>query len=739
MNFYLSYFLHGLRKYCGQFPNGNDLPVFLQQLPEVDNSVWENALRLNYGKSIAKVYAVPLCSVFESLRTGKAESLPFAYRPLSISADSIFPKAESGSFQDLVSDFANELKNLKKLQPEDFTDSLVFLSKKYFSNAGFSAELPHISLNEHLKTTAALADCLERSENRKILLAGAGLDNIQGFCYDIVSSKAAKSLKGRSFFLQMLLDTISSEIIGHPQILASKGHIVYSRGGKVFLLLPDSPTVRDALSSIKKELNENIWQRYRSSLFMFLKFESFDEHEIDLSNVWKRLQAKIRADKQQKNIEMLTSDFNKFFDPIAEGFQTGDLVKGSKQFCRVTGELIDGANRKLHDIEADQNEDPIWVLESVKFQSELGEALRETREYIQWQGKAADPIFTGSKSILTVPEEGDWSLRYAQPFEKDFNARFRWKLNETDFLPDSPNGTGYGFAFYGGNEQALHKDGHRIKFFSELAGLENMDDSGEGFTRLGIGRMDVDGLGKMAEKAESSFALNATFSAHLDLFLSGYINTLRASRPEFVDFLNIVFSGGDDMLIVGRWDLTLDFLAQLRKDFSKFQGGNFLTMSAGLVLVTPKFPIAKAVQMAGYAEDRAKDFPGKNALCFMGEVVSWEGEFQFVHYFSEKLREWLTDPNTGISMSLIFKIYRFYEMQRDERPDWRWLSAWFFQQCEKENKKSKAIFYALKIFVISGIWKLDGDLEYRFSANRALMLLSLAGRIADFKNRMEKN
>lgn len=59
--------------------------------------------------------------------------------------------------------------------------------------------------------------------------------------------------------------------------------------------------------------------------------------------------------------------------------------------------------------------------------------------------------------------------------------------------------------------------------------------------------------------------------------------------------------------------------------------------------------------MAGEAEDKAKAFnrpdalkgqkefdqlPEKNAFCLLGEVISWEQEFEFVQYFSEKLTTW---------------------------------------------------------------------------------------------------
>lgn len=760
MNTYINYFIHGLRGYCSGFPLDEDLPSAYQG--QFSAREWNQALRINYGSDNIVPEAVPLRSVFEFLQTGKTTTNPYDFFPLSLDEQHIFPVDVVGTFDFLISGFQEEWLKLRNLNPEAFGDTMLYLAKKYFSNAGFSSQFPHICLYEHLKTTAAIADCLERSSGRKILLLGAGLDDIQGFCYDIVSSKAAKSLKGRSFFLQMLLDTIAKVIISDNTIDATVGHIVYARGGKIFFLLPDRDEIRGRLDDIKKELNTLVWERYRSSLYMFLKYESFDEGVTDLSMVWRRLHTKIRTDKQQKNLSVLKTSYQDFFEPIEEGFRTGNSDTG-KEFCRVTGELIINANNELHNIESDTEKPPIWVQSSVKFQSELGEALRDAKEYIQWRAKATfsikgeTPIFTGSTTWLSVPENGGWSSRLTQPLGSNFDQNFRLKLNDLEFLPESPEKMGYGFVFYGGNEQAKHNENNRVKFFSELAGNDDSEDTESGFVRLGVGRMDVDGMGKMATDTESCFALNASFSSRIDLFLSGYVNSIRANHHEYPDYLNIVFSGGDDLLLIGRWDLTFDFLGTLRKDFRRFQGGDYLTMSAGLVLVTPKFPIAKAVGMAGSAEDEAKSFnlansdtgfqpypnlPAKNAICLIGEIISWENEYDFVVYFSDKLIEWLNDEDTGISMALINKIYRFHEMQQTGRPDWRWLSAWYFQQCEKNKEDSRLIFSCMKYFLVTGEWdiqKLDDQVpKYRFLPNRALLLLSMGAKIAEFKYRGKK-
>jgi len=739
---------------------------------------WEAAVRLNYGEPVGKEQAVPLRSVFQFLKTGETTGgKVFPYAPLSIETKYFFPEnVPSGDFDDLAKGFEGEWKKVSTSSPEAAGETLLFLAKKYLSKIGCSAKMAHISAFEHIKTTAALAQCIERGKG-ELLLVGVGLDNIQGFCYDIVSSKAAKSLKGRSFYLQMLLDTIAQDIIRDPAIDAELGHIVYARGGKMYLLLPGTEEVMDALDGIRSEMIASFWQKFKSSLYCYLQYAPFSANSANLSGAWADLKKNIRHDKNRKYHHLLITSFNQFFEPIPEGFEydhpdnQGKGGIGKKQFCRVTGEVIEAASLERNNIEVNQEEPPIWVTESVKFQSDLGEGLRNANDYLLHgvrQDQVVQPgnfYFTGSPSYLALPKEGKWMRGFQDDIMTDFVALHRRCLNQTDFLTNCPNGISCGFTFYGGNDQPkwtdedlikLNKKGSaRVKDFEDLA---DRAVTGEKFTRLGVARLDLDNLGQMAERVENSFALNATFSAQLDVFLSGYINTLwKDEHKEYKDFLNIVFAGGDDMLLVGRWDLLLDFIGTFQADFYKFLGDrDDLTFSAGMVLVTPKFPIAKAVKMAGEAQGKAKKFnsdncgkaaktapelPEKNAFCLLGEVISWQEEYRFAQYFSKKLEQWSNEENTGVSASLLNRFIQFHQIQKDERPNWRWLSMWYFEQIERDNPKSKAIFYLMKMFLITGVWQAkDGGIIQSFKINpsRTLLLMAMSARLADFRSRSKK-
>ena len=93
-------------------------------------------------------------------------------------------------------------------------------------------DYPDNSLFEHLKTTGAFAHCLAAyrsnhaeafsySGNRlqlgkdhfPVLLFCGDVSGIQSFIYNISNKSAMKSLKGRSFYIQLLAETIANEII----------------------------------------------------------------------------------------------------------------------------------------------------------------------------------------------------------------------------------------------------------------------------------------------------------------------------------------------------------------------------------------------------------------------------------------------------------------------------------------------------------------------------------------------
>jgi len=721
-------FAFGIRKYFRSFSGLEE-----RSSAPFSEAEWRAAAQLNFGKTLSNEAAVPLRSVFQFLKTGSTEGgMVFPYAPLSLDKANFFPlESESGDFATLEAGFTAEWDKVKKSTPEAVGETLLFLAKKYLSKVGCSPEMPHISAFEHIKTTAALAECLERGKNGGILLVTAGLDGIQSFCYDIIRNRAARSMKGRSFFLQMMLDALAHAIVSHSDIKVSSGNIIYARGGKIYLLLPDNDKVKTALTQIKNQARSKLWADDKAGLFLYFESVTFKSGTSDLNQTWNELDGQVRQSKSRKFNSELTPHFDKLFVPQPEGFDAADARNGKKQICSVTGETIQVAgkndwNSMLNDAEVlfSPTVEPIWVKKIVKTQANIASELNDAKRIaIDTSGEKDwfEPIGTTPKvGLLTEGETAP-----ATAFIRCLND----PVNFLEF-------NAHGFSFYGGNEQAKKGDGD-LKEYSELVGIESLEDLHKGFHRLGVARLDLDGLGSIVHNVRQSFAANASLSLQLDIFLSGYVNTIRKKlENDGSQYLNILFSGGDDMLVVGRWNVVLDFIEEIRTDFRHFIGNDdFCTISAGVVLVTPKFPIGKATENAGIALQAAKEFSNgkKNAITFLGETLSWEKEFEAVKNIKARLFDLLTDGKISAAflqrlMQLqVIKNKHLTDSRLKDKPDlsYRWQTAWQFAKLRERYPELKIL--------------LDKMTTELFLSERNYDLYALAARWTELERRAMDN
>lgn len=707
----------------------------------------------------------------------------YPLKALSLEESDLFPTENpKGDANSLKQGLQKDLAALKKLNlsNQNYVETLFFVLKKHWSQVALSAEQESISLFEALKIRAAIANCFDQTPNydnmpSPLLMFCVDLSGIQDFLYNIAKSKAAKSLKGRSFYLQTLVDTAVEKIIqgaADKNIYLNWGHIVYTSGGKAMMLLPNTEGMKGILSAVEKEYLDHLFADIGSELYVCMDYVEWgydanmqlcvegstaDKHIGDL---WKALIDKVAKKKQQKFKSILTTNFDQLFTPIADG---GDTNRPEVyQVCAVTGEKIPLSGNKKEDKkrfnlnENRENEEAIYVSEIVKAQTELGNSLTNAKYY--WI----------NNERYKQDEQESFALNVHYCFSKIDTKKNIFQLrqstlkfiNNTDFLDaaiKTNSESTRGFMFYGGNAQPHSKTNkYAEKSFEELAG-EYATSDGK-FKSLGVLRMDVDGLGGVfaetmkSRKALDSLAAYATLSTQLDLFFSGYINTLR-NRDLFKDWINIVYSGGDDLFIVGRWDLCLKFAEQIRSKFADFIGKlPSPSISGGIALVGAKLPISKAAEMAGDAESVAKKFGQgkKNAFALFAttktrgdkrnkyhtyEAVSWDQEFELVRQLAHKIAEWIkNDKTTGFSKRLIHKIYQFRELKNEGKPDWRWLSAYYFARQRRKEPLSEAIFAMLtKAFMVGEIAIPDEpkNKTHQFSSDRAVDLLAIACRWAE--------
>lgn len=83
--------------------------------------------------------------------------------------------------------------------------------------------------------------------------------------------------------------------------------------------------------------------------------------------------------------------------------------------------------------------------------------------------------------------------------------------------------------------------------------------------------------------------------------------------------IHVVYSGGDDLFLVGAWDDLMGFAVDLKRVFSVYTNGK-LTFSAGLGLYSSTYPISRMAEVTGELEELAKNSPGKIASLYLAVV-----------------------------------------------------------------------------------------------------------------------
>ncbi len=691
--------------------------------------------KINWGKTRYK--HIPLYSIFNTIKDGNAkyafplEQLDITGREFPMEISSVDDGLSQEKYKILWDKFIRDFDKLPTDSMHGFTESLVYLLKKFtWCIPSNTMDMANVSLFDHLKTTAAFADCLYvyylenevdfkwSNSNKKltlneekypVILLGCDISGIQKFIYNIASRKAATSLKGRSFYLQLMIDSIIQRFILHDDIKATVGHVVYSSGGKFYMLLPNTAKVQKAINEITAEIEKDIWSEHKGQLIVNIESVAFayrnNSNEIDfvgakpgekdLGKLWKKLADKLVEKKNKKFSNVIINNFNDFFEPNENG--------GDVKVCAVTGEEL-----KKGDYQEIKDTDTI-ISNVVNEQIKLGETLKDVDYLITYKGHNDYSKYLSNRSKVETTIFNVANYLFDQTEITKDEADFRKitsadvsrvkRINNTEFLAAPLKGqhVSYGFQFYGGNKQAAYDD-KRDRTFEELTRKDiNKKDSE---TYFGVLRMDVDGLGEIfihgLKDEHKTFSAYATLSSALDWFFSGYLNTI---REKYKDNVNILYSGGDDVFAIGRWDLLISFAEDIRSEFQRYVGREDISISAGITIVGNKYPIAKAAELAGEAEHASKEFKddklgAKNAINFLGKTVSWNSEFDWVK--NKKNEFILLIGRYGMSKGILHRMMLFAEIQannsrkKDKKgfnPDlsYYWNSAYYLKRY-MENK-----------------------------------------------------
>jgi CRISPR-associated protein Csm1 len=579
--------------------------------------------------------------------------LPVATMSLS---KAVFPAehTDTPDYASLWKSFRADFKFIQSTDYTAFSETFLQLLLKYASCIPASTiNFPDVSLYDHAKTTAALAVCLydfqeSREESRQpFLLIGADFSGIQGYIYQIVSEYAGRNLKGRSFFLRILSDAVVRLLLDKLRLF--RANVIYDSGGSFYLLAPNTAFVRAELQKATSLIETNFFNEFGTTLFVAIDsiplakedlLHTDEEHNLGIR--WHELFERRDKKKANKFASLVKDGYARFFEPILQG--------GDARRDRITGEEFLPGEKVYPDGE-------LILKKNTHLQLKLGQKLKRSslmlvsREELPYWKDITHlvPADLGYHYYFVSKDELE---KLSDSMKASSDGCTVILFNDMNFV-QALNGknNSYEFIFYGGNQT-------NEKTFDQMAGYKRDD---TGFSRLGVLRMDVDNLGHIFQGGilprRATLSRYAALSRSLDYFFSGYINTIW----EEIDPKHslIVYSGGDDLFIVGSWDATIRLAERIREDFRTFTCHNpAFSISGGIAILPPRYPIMKGADESADEERAAKEHTvkkaSKNSLSFMDTPLNWDTEFPTVKRLKDRLVE--QTRNDRLPKSFISKL-----------------------------------------------------------------------------------
>jgi CRISPR/Cas system-associated protein Cas10 (large subunit of type III CRISPR-Cas system) len=246
---------------------------------------------------------------------------------------------------------------------------------------------------------------------------------------------------------------------------------------------------------------------------------------------------------------------------------------------------------------------------------------------------------------------------------------------------------------------------------------------------IGILRMDVDGLGARFIRGFENFGEYKDFSERLATFFDEEVRSIQQSK-DFCNFLTLIYAGGDDLFAVGHWNKIIEFAAEVQKQFAAYiPEDEQLTISGGIAIVKPKFPIAKSALLSGEAEEQAKSYTSaagvfKNAICFFDTCVSWQDEYDQVFTLKNELVTYIS--NKKISRGLLQQLMHYAEMASNNEMNYLWHATYYLTRMISDTPAKEARLFLKRL----------RDEHIPKDANH-MRLLALAARWAEQETRID--
>ena len=531
----------------------------------------------------------------------------------------------------------------------------------YVPSSTNRAEVCDISLYVHSKITSAVASCMKlyfdeqqiqdykkycfnsgskifRNEKIYLLISG-DISGIQDFIYTIPSKGALKTLRGRSLYIDLLLEEFIDEYL--EQIGLSRANVLYSGGGHFYILAPNIEDTKKAIDKLQAKMNRWLMENIGINLYLAIGIAECSANNLMKSeaqgNLFAIVNKKLKDDK--------TIRYSKDEDFLEYIFNVEKEEDTAKKECNICHNLVD----------------KLW-----KYNSDEEIAC----EFCLNLYKLGQDILTQDLVIVISEEKIDGGIKI---FGKDKDL-YMYAVN----IEDIDMFKGKILRIYSKNnllendlairlylaDYSAKNENDEVMTFDDLAKSSCKID--KGIKRLGVLRLDIDDLGiafssgfvSDKDKIEDNLryvtlSRYADLSKDISMFFKVAINKICAGDLiGCVDFeekafnifgiakalkrkVNIIYAGGDDLFLVGAWDEVLEVAIDINRAFKQFTNGK-LTLSAGMAMFSPTYPISKMAEIAGLLVQMSKNRKDKNSIALFGMETNLKanGQLECKHIYT---------------------------------------------------------------------------------------------------------
>lgn len=614
---------------------------------------------------------VPLSSIFNILNGNTQD---YAYNLEMISdygkanepAKSVTAYAE-GNYQQIIENIKNCLSAIELT--DAYVNSLLCIleaTESFVPSSTDKSQLCDISLYDHSKITAAVAACIfeymqendiedfnaylfknaeSAYKEKAFMLMSMDISGIQDFIYTVGTENVLKTLRAKSFYLEIMLEHIIDELLEETGV--SRANLIYSGGGHAYLLLANTEKTKTIIRKFKNELNRWFLKWFKTDLYIAFGMtecsaeDLMNKPEGSYSDMFRRVSESISDEKAARysadEIRSLNSQTHEQYG----------------RECRICGNLDDLNTNNL---------------------CSMCEAFIGISQNIL------------EKNFVTILSEKPEGVSLRMPFEKwmilenEDELRTRIKDKQAAYVRSYSKNrmfTGYNVA-----NKLWIGDYHKGNSFSSFVR------EAEGIKRIGVLRADVDNLGQAFvrgfEKKDGSqkyvsLSRSATFSRKMSLFFKLHLNDILKngsfsftecsgeSKGSIARNAAIIYSGGDDLFIIGAWDDVLEAAVDIHDRLESFTQGT-LKISAGFGIYPEKYPASALARQTGELEEAAKDMPGKNAIALFDDssVYHWDDFIDGVAGEKFRMIKKYFDGNEEKGASAMYKMLNFIRSREEK-------------------------------------------------------------------------